>query len=164
MVGSLYSHSGAPFLTNGFYEDTTRFAFNTELFFLLSRFRQQQQLKQAKGLIISDYFFEKNAIFAKMNLKAEDHRIFNDVYQRFLPEVRQPDLIILLKADLESLMRRIYFRDRRFERSLSPSYLEGLMNEYTQFFSSYTNVPILTIPTAGLDFVNDPRDYFPRSI
>ncbi|MDB5036659.1 MAG: Deoxyadenosine kinase [Bacteriovoracaceae bacterium] len=148
-----------PFLTNGFYEDTPKFAFNTEIFFLLSRFRQQQQLKDAKGLIISDYFFEKNAIFAEMNLDSKDLEIYKSVYDRFVPEVRQPDLIILLKADLESLMRRIYFRDRRFERSISASYLESLMNDYYHFFSSYTKAPVLTIPTAGLDFVNDPRDF-----
>jgi deoxyadenosine/deoxycytidine kinase len=148
-----------PFLTKGFYEDTTKFAFNTEIFFLLSRFRQQQELREAKGLIVSDYLFEKNWIFARMNLTPSDLEIYRAVYDQFLPQIRQPDLVISLKADLESLMRRIYFRDRNFERSISPAYLEHLMSDYYYFFSTYTKAPVLNIATAGLDFVNDPRDF-----
>lgn len=148
-----------PFLTKGFYEDTAKFAFNTEIFFLLSRARQQDDCKDRKGLIVSDYLFEKNVIFARMNLSQKDLGLYTAVYDRLVPEIRTPDLIILLKADLETLMRRIYFRDRDFERSISPSYLEQLMNDYYHFFSSYTKAPVLSISTVGLDFVNDPKDF-----
>jgi deoxyguanosine kinase len=148
-----------PFLTQGFYEDTSKFAFNTELFFLLTRCRQQSEVKEQKGFIISDYLFEKNSIFARMNLDRKDLDIYLSVYDRLLPEIRQPDLVIFLKADLESLMRRIYFRDRKFERSILPSYLEQLMNDYYRFFATYTKAPVLSISTVGMDFVNDPRDF-----
>ena len=153
-----------PFLTGGFYKNTPEFAFNTEVFFLLSRFRQQRGLNSSlenpvPSLFVSDYFFEKNSIFAQLNLKDEDLAIYLSLYERFLPEIRTPDLVVFLQADLETLMRRIYFRDREFERSLSPTYLENLMNEYYRFFSSYTKAPVLTIPTTGLDFVNDPADF-----
>jgi len=148
-----------PFLTGGFYENTPEYGFNTEVFFLLSRFRQQRDLKTSEGLAVSDYFFEKNAIFAKMNLQPEDYAIYQSVYEKFLPEVRSPDLVVFLQADLETLMRRIYFRDRKFERSLAPAYLERLMNEYYRFFSNYHRSPVLNISTNGLDFVNDPADF-----
>jgi deoxyguanosine kinase len=148
-----------PFLTGGFYKNTPEFAFNTEIFFLLSRFRQQRALNAMENLVVSDYFFEKNWIFAQLNLKGADLEIYKALYDRFMPEIRTPDLIVFLQADLETLMRRIYFRDREFERSLSPTYLESLMNKYYRFFSTYTKAPVLTIQTNGLDFVNDPADF-----
>lgn len=147
-----------PFLTQGFYDDREAHGFNTELFFLLTRFRQQKQVLEQSGPVVGDYIFEKNWIFARMNLKDEDKRIYENVYRAFVPELRRPDLVVLLQADLETLLRRIYFRDREFERSLSPEYLEKLSNEYYRFFSSFVEAPILRIQTSGLDFVNDPND------
>lgn len=148
-----------PFLTGGFYKNTDLLAFNTEMFFLISRYRQQKALSQKKGLLVSDYLFEKNWIFAQMNLKEEDLETYQKVYESFLPQVRKPDLIVFLKADLETLLRRIYFRDREFERSLSPTYLERLIHEYYRFFSTYKEVPILTVEAGNLDFVNDSKDF-----
>ena len=148
-----------PFLTGGFYEKPGSHAFNTETFFLLSRFRQQQELLKSPELTVSDYMFEKSAIFASLNLQGKDLDIYQSVYEKFASEVRTPDLIVFLQADLETLLRRIYFRDRRFERSLSPAYLEKLMNEYYRFFTSYTKAPVLTIPTSGMDFVSETEDF-----
>lgn len=148
-----------PFLTGGFYENADALAFNTEVFFLLSRFRQQKELLNLSGLVVSDYLFEKNWIFARQNLAGQELDIYQTTYERFLPQVRQPDLIVYMQADLETLLRRIYFRDRRFERSLSPAYLEKLMGEYYRFFSTYTQAPVITVQTSGLDFVNDPEDF-----
>lgn len=147
-----------PFLTKGFYEDHANFAFNTEIFFLLSRFRQQRQIQMEKGLVLSDYLFEKSWIFAQMNLSGEDWEIYRSTYESFAYQVRTPDLVVLLQADLETLLRRIYFRDREFERGLSPAYLESLNNEYYRFFSAYSKAPVLRIQSSGLDFVNDPDD------
>lgn len=147
-----------PFLTRGFYEDQANMAFNTEIFFLLNRFRQQRDINKQQGLVLSDYLFEKSWIFAQMNLSADDREIFHDTYKSFTSQVRRPDLVVLLQTDLETLLRRIYFRDREFERNLSPAYLENLNDQYYQFFSSYNEAPVLRIQTSGLDFVNDPGD------
>lgn len=148
-----------PFLTGGFYEKTSELAFNTEIFFLLTRFKQQKALSNSEGLLVADYFFEKNLIFAEMNLSGEDLATFRSVYDQFLPQVRSPDLIVFLQADLETIMRRIYFRDRNFERSISPAYIEQLMTNYYRFLTAYSKAPVLTIQTTGLDFVNDPQDF-----
>jgi len=148
-----------PFLVGGFYEDRPKMAFNTEVFFLLSRFRQQRDLLEKSGLIVADYFFEKNALFAGLNLEARDLEAYQKVYNQFLPSVRRPDLVVHIQADVETLLRRIYYRDRQFERSLSSSYLESLAKEYSQFFETYSAAPVLSIQTAHLDFVNRPQDF-----
>lgn len=148
-----------PFLTRGFYENTHAEAFNTEVFFLLSRFQQHRELHQNSGLVLSDYSFDKNWIFAEMNLKPQDREIYRQVYERFEPEVRSPDLVVFLQSDIETLLRRIYFRDRAFERSLTPDYLEKLMNAYYRYFSAYSKAPVLHIQTHGLDFVHNSQDF-----
>ncbi len=148
-----------PFLTRGFYEDQKTHGFNTEIFFLLTRFRQQERLQQIQDSLVSDYLFQKNWIFAQMNLSGVDLDIFKLTYENFSQHVRKPDLVVLLEADLETLLRRIYLRDREFERSLSPSYLEKLSGEYYRFFSSYGDTPVLRINTQSLDFVKDSEDF-----
>lgn len=148
-----------PFLTKGFYKNPAELAFNTEVFFLLSRFQQQKKLTGIRKLLMTDYVFDKNLVFAQMNLPETDFQIFKSVYDRFSNEVRTPDLVVLLQADLETLMRRIYFRDREFERSISPQYIENLLNAYYRYFSNYSKAPVLTIQTSGLDFVNDLEDF-----
>jgi deoxyadenosine/deoxycytidine kinase len=148
-----------PFLTQGFYQDQKTHAFDTEVFFLLSRIRQHQSMLNQPGVQIVDYLFDKSWIFAQMNLSEEDRDLYKTLYQSFVPKTRKPDLVILLQADLETLMRRIYFRDREFERSLEPSYLEKLNNAYYEYFTQYSEAPVLRIPTTGSDFVNDPEDF-----
>jgi len=151
-----------PFLTRGFYEDTQRHGFNTEVFFLLSRYRQQKdlnELNEKSNLTLADYFFDKNIIFADMNLKGRDSEVYKDIYQKLEAEAQIPDLVVFLQADLETLLRRIYFRDRQFERALTPAYLEKLTNAYYRYFTSYTKAPVLTINTNRLDFVTDPKDF-----
>jgi len=147
-----------PFLTQGFYEDPQSRAFNTEVFFLLTRFKQQKNLVERSGTLVSDYIFQKNWIFAQMNLSGEDKQIYHELYDSFQAKLRKPDLVVLLQADLETLLRRIYFRDREFERALSPDYLEKLAAEYYRFFASYSEAPVLRVQTSGLDFVKDPGD------
>lgn len=148
-----------PFLTGGFYKNPSELAFNTEVFFLLSRYRQLKNLQRTESAMLTDYVFAKNLIFASMNLTPKDFEIFKAVYDRFDADVSTPDLVVLLQADLETLLRRIYFRDREFERSISPNYLENLVNSYYRYFSAYTKAPLITIQTSGLDFVNDVDDF-----
>lgn len=148
-----------PFLTRGFYDDQKTHGFNTEIFFLLTRFRQQEELQRSSRSVISDYLFQKNWIFAQMNLTGLDLDIYRITYDNFSKQVIKPDLVVLLEADLETVLRRIYFRDREFERSLSPAYLERLQTSYYQYFSSFSESPLLRINTQGLDFVKDPADF-----
>jgi len=148
-----------PFLTRGFYQDQKTHGFNTEIFFLLTRFRQQEPLAQFEGSLVSDYLFQKNWVFAQMNLSGTDLDIFKITYDNFIKHVRQPDLVVLLEADLETILRRIYFRDREFERSLSAAYIEKLSAEYYRYFSGFDASHVLRINTCGMDFVQDPQDF-----
>jgi len=147
-----------PFLTQGFYTNKQKHAFDTEVFFLLSRLRQHRALLHSTGVQLIDYFFDKSWIFAQMNLSPEDLEIYRNLYESFKPQTRKPDLVVLLQADLETLVRRIYFRDREFERSLHANYLEVLSNQYYEYFSQYAEAPVLRISTTGTDFVNNPED------
>jgi deoxyguanosine kinase len=152
-----------PFLVKGFYEDIEANAFNTELFFLLSRFRQQRlmmiDLLQNSKLIISDYLFAKNRIFAGLTLKGEDIEIFDSVFQPLNKKAAAPDLIIYLKADVQGLMRRIYMRDRSFERKMDPEYLKNLTERYDEFFKNYHETEVMTIDASEIDFVFNLRSY-----
>lgn len=152
-----------PFLVKGFYEDIEANAFNTELFFLLSRFRQQQLIRDDllhnPQLIISDYLFAKNRIFAGLTLKGEDIEIFDSVFQPLNKKAAVPDLIIYLKADVQGLMRRIYLRDRSFERKMDPEYLKNLTERYDEFFKNYHETEVMTIDASEIDFVFNLRGY-----
>lgn len=152
-----------PFLTKGFYEDFSTHAFNTEIFFLLSRFRQQkkitQELLSSDPLIISDYLFSKNRIFAGITLSSEEFDLFDLVFIPLNKKVSTPDLIIYLKADVESLMRRIYLRDRSFERKMDPHYISTLAGKYEDFFKCYNETEVMTIDAAELDFVFNLKTY-----
>lgn len=148
-----------PFLTGGFYDNQKLLGFNTEVFFLLSRFRQLRSLGAERGLQISDYLFEKSALFAEMNLDIQDWELFKRVFDQLQPQTRRPDLVVYLKADLETLLRRIYFRDRTFERSISNQYIETLSAKYDRFFETYTDAPVLTLDVSKMDFVSHPEDF-----
>jgi len=133
-------------------------AFDRELFYLLTRFRQQRDVCEANGLKISNYLFGKSWIFAQMNLPEADLPIFQRVYDSLVDEVPAPDLVLLLQADLETLLRRNYLKNPKFDKSLSPDHLEALIQRYYHFFSFYTKAPVLKIPCASLDFVTDSND------
>lgn len=152
-----------PFLVEGFYEDIEANAFNTEIFFLLSRFRQQRlimdDLLHRSQLIISDYLFAKNRIFAGLTLKGQDLEIFDSVFRPLNKKVATPDLIIYLKADVDGLMRRISLRDRSFERKMDPQYLQRLTERYDDFFKNYDETEVMTIDASQIDFVFNLRSY-----
>ena len=152
-----------PFLVGGFYKDIQANAFNTEIFFLLSRFRQQRELVDellhSTHLLISDYLFAKNRIFAGITLKQEDLEIFDSVYRPLNRRVAIPDLIIYLKADTESLLRRIQLRDRSFERQIQPDYIQKLVQKYDDFFKQYDETEVLTLDASDMDFVFNRQTY-----
>lgn len=151
-----------PFLVGGFYQDMERHAFDTEMFFLLARFRQQREiagaLQRSGEPILTDYVFAKNRIFAGLTLAAEDHAIWRRLYDALVPEISPPDLVVYLKSTTGSLMDRIRSRNRPFERDMTREYIERLNDAYERFFEVYSG-PLLAIDVTRLDFVRSEADY-----
>jgi deoxyguanosine kinase len=150
-----------PFLSN-FYLDRATYAFQTQIFFLLSRFRQQQELFQHdlfSSLMISDYLFAKDRIFANLNLSDDELALYNQLATILEQRVLKPDLVIYLQARTEVLLQRIQWRGRAFEQDMDPGYLNALNGAYSYFFHHYKDAPLLVVNTDNLDFVNVPRDF-----
>ncbi len=145
-----------PFLSN-FYGDRARYAFQTQLFFLLSRYRQQQSIPtlQAQTPLIADYTFGKDSLFAHLNLKGDELHIYEQLYQVLADRVVVPDLVIYLRAKTDALMVRIATRDRAYEREMDRDYIERVRRAYERYFSHYTRTPLLTIETDDLDYVEE---------
>jgi deoxyadenosine/deoxycytidine kinase len=148
-----------PFLPR-FYEDRARYAFQTQIFFLLSRYRQQrvvvpETLKRAN--LLSDYLLEKDRIFARINLSGDEWDMYERLYEILADRTTRPDLVIYLRARLDVLMGRIAQRDRAFERSMEEGYIEQLCQAYEAFFESYDRAPLLAIDTNDLDYVHNPE-------
>ena len=149
-----------PFLAS-FYSDRDKYAFQTQLFFLLSRFKQQQALFQDdlfQHTIISDYLFAKDRIFATLTLDPNELALYERVYENLGPRVRKPDLVIYLRARLDVLLARIRRRGREFERRFDPEYLEQLCSTYNDFFFRYDETPLLVVDTSEIDFVANESD------
>ncbi len=150
-----------PFLTR-FYTDRQKYAFQTQLFFLLSRFRQQQELFQAdlfRSVVVSDYLFAKDRIFACLNLDAHELALYDRIFEALGPRVARPDLVIFLQARLDVLLQRIRKRGREYERQFDPHYLDQLIRAYNDYFFHYSETPLLVINTSDIDFVNDQQDF-----
>ena len=146
-----------PFLQS-FYTDRTRYAFQTETFFLLSRYRQQQSVVRplvGTRHLVSDYLFAKNQIFARLNLQGDEWDLFLQLYDALSERVPKPDLVIYLQADVDTLMARIAQRDRPFERNMDRGYIEQLHAAYDRFFAGYTETPLLALDTDMLNLVRD---------
>ncbi len=146
-----------PFLSD-FYADRERYAFQTQIFFLLSRYRQQQDLHIGDRPLIADYTFAKDRIFAHLNLKGDELATYELLHQALAEKVTLPDLVVYLQADLDVLMARIAMRDRPYERGMDPGYIESLRQAYERHFACYDATPLLVINTNDLDFVRNPQD------
>jgi deoxyguanosine kinase len=150
-----------PFLAS-FYQDRNKFAFQTQLFFLLSRFKQQQDLFQQdlfSQVTVSDYLFAKDRIFASITLDPNELALYERVYEHLGPRVMRPDLVIYLQARLDVLLARIRKRGREFERKFDPEYLAELARTYNDFFHRYDETPLLVINTSDIDFVESEKDF-----
>ncbi len=149
-----------PFLSS-FYGDRERYAFQTQIFFLLSRYHQQRRdvpgiLASGDDLLI-DYTFEKDAIFAEINLKGDELEMYHRVHDALAEKIPLPDLVVYLRAETGTLMKRIAMRDRPYERNMEQAYIQQLNETYDRFFSiDREGRPILTIETDELDFVREP--------
>lgn len=148
-----------PFLAK-FYEQPEAFSFQVQAFFLLSRFKQLSALWQPglyKGSVVSDYLFDKDFIFASMNLRDAEFALYEDLYSHLSPRLPTPDLVVYLRADTDELLRRIALRGRPFEQDMQAAYLADLTGRYDEYFRTYPH-PHVIIDAAGIDFVNNPGD------
>jgi deoxyguanosine kinase len=149
-----------PFLSE-FYNDPERFAFQTQLFFLLSRYRQQLDLQQTELFsqrIISDYMFAKDRLFASLNLDDKEMSLYNSVANLLEKNIIYPDLVIFLQSDTDRLMENIKYRGRDYEMSIDWNYIDALNQIYNEYFFRYNKSPLLIINTNDLDFVNRNED------
>jgi len=149
-----------PFLSD-FYGDRKRYAFQTQIFFLLSRYRQQREgvpQALAEGNLIADYTFEKDALFADLNLDGDELSTYTLVHSALAERIPEPDLTIYLRADTETAMQRIAMRDRPYERNMSREYIEDLNRAYEDRWGSPSRQGILVIDSASLDFVANHSD------
>jgi deoxyadenosine/deoxycytidine kinase len=149
-----------PFLEN-FYDDRQRYAFQTQLFFLLSRYRQQQELPQLDffhPILVADYLFAKDKIFAYINLSTAELLLYDRLMEILEPRIRKPDLVIYLQSSTERLMQNIRLRNRPYESSMSEDYIRTLNEAYNQFFLNYGDTPLLIVNSTRLDFVKKRDD------
>jgi len=149
-----------PFLSD-FYADRERYAFQTQIFFLLSRYHQQRrsvpEILAAGKLLLSDYTFAKDGLFASINLKNDELGTYKNLHEALAEKITLPNLLVYLRASTDTLMSRIATRDRSYERNMERDYIETLNRAYEEFFSKpYDNVSVLTIDTDPLDFVHNP--------
>ncbi len=150
-----------PFLAS-FYSDRAKYAFQTQLFFLLSRFKQQQELFQDElfqQVLVSDYLFAKDRIFATATLDQNEMALYERIYENLGPRVRKPDLVVYLRARIDVLLGRIKKRGREFERRFDAEYLEELCHTYNDFFFHYEETPLLVVDTSEIDFVENDEDF-----
>lgn len=149
-----------PFLPD-FYRDPERYAFQTQLFFLLNRYQQQQEIRQTDvfhELVISDYMFVKDRLFASLNLADKEMALYEAVANLLQRNVIDPDLVIYLQAGTDRLMERIGSRGRDYEKSISRDYIDALNQVYNEFFFRNQQIPVFIINTNDIDFVNNKED------
>ena len=148
----LEEYENNPFLED-FYNDPERFAFQTQLFFLMNRYRQQQDLRQVDmfhNLLITDYMFVKDRLFASLNLNDKELSLYDTVANLLERNVLKPDLVIFLQAETQTLMRNISGRGREFEANMSFDYLDALSQVYNEYFFKYSDTPLIIINTNNI--------------
>ena len=150
-----------PFLSD-FYSDRERYAFQTQIFFLLSRYHQQRrtvhEIVAAGKSLLSDYTFAKDALFAQINLAGDELDMYYRVHEALAEKIQKPDLLVYLQATTDTLMQRIALRDRPYERQMERSYIDQLNVAYEDFFSKpFDHTPVLTIDTNDLNIVQNPE-------
>jgi deoxyguanosine kinase len=150
-----------PFLLH-FYENPNKYAFQTQIFFLLRRYNQASEISQLdlfNRTTISDFLFEKDKIFARVNLNENEYWLYDQLFQMLKKRTRPPDLVIFLQSRTEVLVERIRRRNRKYEKSVSPKYLEKINQAFNEFFFHYTDSPLLVVNASEIDFVRIPQDF-----
>ncbi|OFV86784.1 MAG: deoxyadenosine kinase [Acidobacteria bacterium RBG_16_68_9] len=149
-----------PFLRR-FYDDPEQYAFQAQLFFLLTRYRQQQALAQPelfRQTIISDYLFAKDQVFAQTNLSADELALYRQLFQLLDARLPKPDLVVYLQARTDILLARLRKRARDYERRITPEYLQRIAEAYKEFFFQYEETPLLVVNCSEIDFVANSAD------
>lgn len=152
---------GNPFLSE-FYKNRSKYAFQTQVFFLLSRYQQQKEMVQQNLFqqgYIADYIFAKDRIFAHLNLSDEELSLYDSLYNLLDARILKPDLVIFLQASTDVLKDRIKKRKIPYEKNIDLQYLEDLTQAYSRFFFSYNETPLLVVNCSEIDFVEKPDDY-----
>jgi len=150
-----------PFLPD-FYKKKKGAAFQTQLFFLLARYQQQQEIAQIdmfSTLVVADYHFPKDKIFACLNLDDSELLIYDKLYTLLSDSVSKPDLVIYLQGSIETCVKRIKKKTRNLEKAVTPEYLAQLIEAYNYYFYHYDETPLLVVDTNEIDFVNRPDDF-----
>ncbi len=149
-----------PFLES-FYANRERWAFHTQLSFLASRFKQQKGIQNRdlfRSFVVSDYTFDKDRIFAHLNLEGDELSLYNSLFSIMEPTIPRPDLIVYLQSNTDRLMRNIALRGRSYERKMKRDYIQSLVEAYDYFYFRYVGSPLLIVNAAELDFVKYPDD------
>lgn len=158
---SFENAEGNPFLST-FYKDRSKYSFQTQLYFLLSRYQQQQELLQQDLFqqgVVSDYVFVKDKIFAMLNLNDDELKLYEQVYSLLDGRILRPDLVIFLQASTDVLISRVKKRKIDYEKSIDEDYLKNLLESYSRYFFSYQETPLLVVNCTEMDFVEKPDDY-----
>src|SRR5688572_18602622 len=151
-----------PFLSD-FYSDRERYAFQTQIFFLLSRYHQQRrtvnEMISTSRNLFADYTFAKDALFARINLKGDELDMYYKVHEALAEKIQKPDLLIYLQASTDTLMQCITLRDRPYERQMERSYIDELNQAYDDFFAKpFDHTPILVVDTNNLNVIQNPAE------
>ncbi len=150
-----------PFLEK-FYFDRKRYAFQTQMFFLINRYKQQQELHQEdlfSDFIVSDYIFAKDKIFAYLNLSSDEIKLYENLFPTLQRDLRKPDLVVYLQSSIDRLIYNIKKRGRKIERNITRSYLTQLSEAYNNFFFKFNETPLLIVNSTEIDFVNSEHDF-----
>ncbi len=150
-----------PFLIN-FYQDPRKYGFQTQIFFLLRRYKQAQAIGQMdlfNRVVISDYLFDKDRIFAQVNLDDNEFWLYEQLFQILRKRLTPPDLVLFLQANTDVLMERIKKRNRKYERSINFKYLEKINRAFNDYFFHYSDCPLLVVNASEIDFVHVPEDF-----
>ncbi|MBT7936936.1 MAG: deoxynucleoside kinase [Nitrospina sp.] len=149
-----------PFIAK-FYEDREAYSFQTQIFFLLNRFNQYQELAQRdlfNSVVVIDYLFQRDKVFAQLNLEDHEYRLYEQIFNLIGPKAPKPDLVIFLQANTEVLLKRVSKRGRDYEAFMDPDYLDSVNKAFNNFFFYYSETPLLVINTNEIDFVEKKCD------
>lgn len=157
----LENPGGNPFLAR-FYENPARYALSTQLFFLFQRIDEVRELAQMDlfhNTTVTDYLFDKDVLFARLNLGDDEFALYQNIYRNLAPHAPAPDLVIYLQASLESLIERVRRRAIPYEQQIADSYLERLSQAYSDFFYHYDMAPVFIVNSENLNFVDSDEDF-----
>ena len=156
----LEENDSNPFIAK-FYEDQETYSFQTQIFFLLSRYNQYMELAQRdlfNSVVVIDYLFQRDKIFAQLNLEDHEYRLYEQIYNLISSKAPKPDLVIFLQASTEVLLERVSKRGREYESFMDPDYLDSVNKAFNNFFFYYSDTPLLVINTNDIDFVEKKCD------